>query len=133
MREKLVLDTGVLSLHFADDPSVRHFFDAVISGRSLGLITSVTLTEFYYKTCQKLGRESADARYFWLRDSQLQVVDVKDLARGAGLEKCRGSHSLSMADCFALSLAKAESAELVTTDAELARAAGTAGRHIRLD
>jgi hypothetical protein len=50
----------------------------------------------------------------------------------AGLEKCRGSHKLSLADCFALALTKYESAMLITTDGELAKAEGVEIRHIRI-
>jgi predicted nucleic acid-binding protein len=50
--------------------------------------------------------------------------------RLAGLEKCRNSPKLWLADCFALALAKSESALLVTTDGELAKGKGVAVRLI---
>jgi predicted nucleic acid-binding protein len=132
MNEKLVLDAGALSLHFADHPGVKHYFDAISAGRSVGLISGFNLAEFYYKTCQKLGKQTADTWYFQLRNSELEVVERIELVRLAGLEKCRGSHMLSLADCFALALAKYESALLITTDSELAKAEGAQVRHIRV-
>jgi predicted nucleic acid-binding protein len=132
MNEKLVLDAGVLSLHFADHPGVRKYFDAVIAGRSVGLVSSFNLAEFYYKTCQKLGKQTADTWYFQLRNSELDVVNREELVRLAALEKCKQSPILSLADCFALALAKAEGALLITTDRELAKAGGAGARHVRL-
>jgi len=89
--------------------------------RTSGYISNVNLAEFYYKTCQKLGRQTADARYYQIKRTRLQVVQDDDLTRSAGLEKCRQPLSLSLADCFALALAKREKALLLTTDRELSK------------
>jgi len=133
LNEKLVLDAGALSLHFADHPGVRKYFDAIISRRCNAMISSFNLAEFYYKTCQKLGKQTADTWYFQLRKStELAVIDREELVRAAGLEKCRESSKLSLADCFALALTKAEKALLVTTDGELARVKGINVRHVKV-
>jgi len=79
------------------------------------------MCEFYYKTCQKLGRQTADTRYYQVKKTRLQIVHDDDLTRSAGLEKCRQPLSLSLADCFALALAKREKALLLTTDKELSK------------
>lgn len=132
MNEKLVLDAGALSLHFIDHPGVRKYFDAIITKRSDGLIHCVNLAEFYYKTCQKSGRQTADTWYYQLRNSELSIVDREELVSAAGLEKCRQSPRLSLADCFALALAKSEHALLITTDGELAKTRGLSTKHIRV-
>jgi len=88
----------------------------------LGYISGVDVAEFYYKTCQKIGRQTADTRYYQIRRTRLQIVHDDDLTRGAGLEKCRQPLSLSLADCFALALAKRRKALLLTTDKELSKA-----------
>jgi predicted nucleic acid-binding protein len=133
VNEKIVFDTGALSLHFVDHPGVRNYFDSILSHRSRGLVSSFNLAEFYYKTCQKLGRQTADARYFQLKSSgELSIVYTDDLVRAAGLEKCKEPQSLSLADCFALALARQEKALLVTTDGELAKVKGLAVRLVKL-
>jgi len=96
MNERLVLDAGALSLHFADHPGVRRYFDAIIAGRSVGLVSGVNLAEFYYKTCQKIGKQTADTWYFQLKNSGLGIVHREELVRLAGLEKCRQSPNLSL-------------------------------------
>lgn len=132
MNERLVVDAGVLALHFTDHSGVRQYFDAMIAGRSAGLISSFNLAEFYYKTCQKLGKQTADTWYFQVKNSELSVIHREELVRVAGLEKCRQSPRLSLADCFALALAKAEHALLVTTDSELAKAKDVSVRHVKV-
>lgn len=132
MTGKLVLDAGVVSLHFAGHDGVRRYLDQIISGRSQGLISTFNLAEFYYKACQKFGKQTADTWYFQLRRTELKVVNKEELIRAAALEKCRHPQALSLADCFALALAKAEKATLVTTDGELARVGDVKTIHIKV-
>ncbi len=97
----------------------RNYFDMIDRDQALGFVSEVNLAEYYYKTCQKLGRVTADVRYFMLKASKLQVSNDESLTRAAGLERCRQQLDLSLADCYALALAKRERATLLTTDSEL--------------
>ena len=119
MTKAVVVDAGVLTLHFIDDLRVEEYFYSLDDGRIAGYVTGVNLAEFYYKTCQKLGRQTADTWYYQIKRTRLQIVHDDDLTRSAGLEKCRQPLNLSLADCFALALAKREKALLLTTDREL--------------
>jgi len=51
-----VIDTGVLTLFFSGENTVRNFFVDFERGRINGFVTSVNLSEFYYMTCQKMGK-----------------------------------------------------------------------------
>jgi predicted nucleic acid-binding protein len=113
------LDSGILTLHFAGDHRVKEFFDLISDGRATGLVAYVNIAEYYYKTCQLLGKQTADTRYYMLMASKLLMVQEESLTRLSGLEKCRQKLDLSLADCFALALAKREHATLLTTDSEL--------------
>lgn len=121
MKKAIVVDAGALALHFIDDPQVDEYFSAIDDGQVSGYITDVNLAEFYYKTCQKLGIQTADTRYYQIKRTHLQIVHDEDLTRSAGLEKCRQQLDLSLAGCFALALAKREKALLLTTDKELSK------------
>ena len=115
-----VFDTGALSLVYDRDPRLRQVLERLDSGSSKGLLSSVTLAEFFYKTCQRLGRDTASA---WSRQvSERMTVKAADpeLSTAAGLEKCRDSQ-LSLADAFALALAKSVHATLLTSDSGLAK------------
>ena len=104
---------------------MKRFFNDIEDETRQGYISSLNMSEFYYKTCQKLGKPTADLRYFQVRKTRLKVVETdEELTRTAGVEKCRQPHKLSLADCHALSLAKLLKATLLTTDGELAKSKG---------
>src|SRR3989304_3776095 len=92
MKSTIVIDAGVLALHFAQDPRVAEYFDKIDEENARGLVTSVNLAEFYYKTCKKLGRQAADTGYFLLRASKLQAVYDDALNRLAGPQKDASSN-----------------------------------------
>jgi predicted nucleic acid-binding protein len=126
-----VFDTGALSLFFAEDERLRRLVDGVRRGRDRGILCSVTLAEFYYKTCQSLGRDVAT---LWSRQlsERMQVVAAdQDMSLSAGLEKCRNG-SLSLADCYALALAIQAKGVLLTTDSALARSKAAEVRHFEV-
>ncbi len=115
-----VFDTGVLSLFYADDERLRQIVDKIHGERDEGLLSSVTLSEFYYKTCQILGRDVATLWSRQLSERMRVVGGDLDLSISAGMEKCRNSR-LSLADSYALALTKRVGGILLTTDSELAK------------
>ncbi len=115
-----VFDTGVLSLFYADDERLRPLVDKIHGERAQGLLSSVTLAEFYYKTCQNLGRDVATLWSYQLSERMRVVAADLDLSISAGVEKCRNSR-LSLADSYALALTKRVGGTLLTTDSELAK------------
>lgn len=115
-----IVDTGVLSLFFEGDRRVAGPFTEIERGAANGCITSPGLAEFYYKTCQKLGREVA-AVFSRRTEQRLKVVSPEvALAMETGLVKCR-DNELSVVDCFALALTRMTGGTLLTTDSKLAR------------
>jgi PIN domain nuclease of toxin-antitoxin system len=100
---------------------VKKYFDEVENGVKLGSISAVNLSEFYYKTCQKLGKSTADIRYYQIRNTMAVVDTDAELTRNAGLERCRQEADLSLADCYALATAKRLKGTVLTTDGELSK------------
>ena len=86
-----------------------------------GSVSAVNLSEVYYKTCQKLGKSTADIRYYQIRNTMAVVETDAELARNAGLERCRQQTDLSLADCYVLAVAKRLNAIILTTDGELSK------------
>lgn len=115
-----VFDTGALSLFFAEDERLRSLVNAIQGGRDVGFLSSVTVAEFYYKTCQTLGRDVATLRSRQISERVQIIAADLDVSLSAGLEKCRNSR-LSLADCYALTLTKRLRGLLLTTDSELAK------------
>ena len=119
-----LLDAGVIAIYFAGHASVKPYFDKVISGRATGLISEVNLAEYYYKTAQILGLETADVRYTMLRRRDFTIVPPDDvITRGAGVWKVKRP-DFSLADCFALSTLEARAQTLLTTDEPLSKVKG---------
>lgn len=132
MKDSVVVDAGVLALYFIDDDRVRFYFHGIEKGNIKGYMAHVNLSEYYYKTCQQLGKDTADVRYLSIMRSKIEIFMDEMLARDAGLEKCRHRLNLSLADCFALAVAKRLKAALLTTDGELAKVKGINVKHFKL-
>ncbi|MGQ9639839.1 MAG: type II toxin-antitoxin system VapC family toxin [Candidatus Bathyarchaeia archaeon] len=127
---RYVVDAGVLFLHFIDDERVKSYFEEVAQGKAQTFISDLNLAEYYYKTCEKLGREIADLRYHQVRGSDIiPVATDEKLTWKAGEKKCKYRGSLSLADCFSLALSELKKATLLTTDSELAKVKEVAVKH----
>ncbi len=125
-----MIDAGILFLHFIDDETVRPYLDEIITGKVQAFICDINLAEYYYKTCEKLGKKIADLRYHQIRGSNIIPVETDEtLTLKAGEKKCKYRGSLSLADCFALALAELKEATLLTTDSELAKVRETTVKH----
>ena len=60
-------------------------------------MAAVTLSEFFYKTCQKIGKSTADIPYYQVRTTELEVLETDaELPRVAGPEKCGQRLDLSL-------------------------------------
>lgn len=105
-------------MFFANDERLRPAVESIHGGRDEGLISSVTLAEFYYKTCQTRGRDVATLWSMQLSERMRVVGDDLDLSISAGMEKCRNNR-LSLADSYVLALTKRVGGVLLTTDSEL--------------
>ncbi|MEM2935564.1 MAG: hypothetical protein QW231_00105 [Candidatus Bathyarchaeia archaeon] len=89
MERKYVIDAGALMIHFAGDARVKPFIDEIFSGEAVGSICEVNLAEYYYKTCQKLGKAVADIRYRQIRGSKIICTSTNEkLVQIAGQRKC---------------------------------------------
>ncbi len=116
---KLVLDTGILMLILKGDPRVR---DLLYEDRNKYYTLMLNLIELYYKTEEKLGRETALTwfnRVLGVDDINIVSID-KRLALEAGRIKARYRYLLSIVDATIIALAKILKATLLTTDNRLA-------------
>ena len=95
-------------------------FDEVTTGRAEGYTCETSIAEFYYKTCEKLGREVAEVRHTSIRHSQMSILSIDErLTRIAGALKCIHRGKLSLADAYIVAAAKMLEGTLVTTDPRL--------------
>ena len=117
MKVRYIFDAGILALYFAGDQRVKIYLDEVFSGKAEGYISEVNLAEFYYKTAEKLGIETANIRYRMIRGSEIIALSPKgEVTRRAGELKLKYKNRLSLADCFLISHAEDLKAKIITTD-----------------
>ena len=120
---RYLFDAGALSLFYAGDRRVKTYFDEVFSERSEGYVSEVNLAEFYYKTGEKLGLETAENWYLQIRRSDVKVVAPNEnTTRKAARLKIKHDGKLSLADCFALATTSNLDASIVTTDSRIKKA-----------
>lgn len=90
--------------------------DAYASGAPL-LMSVVNAAEVWYTMARESNATRADQSL-----AELQQVGIRfwpvDLALALEAGKFKAAHRMSLADCFAAALAKAQQAELVTGDPE---------------
>ncbi|MBC7130093.1 PIN domain-containing protein [Candidatus Bathyarchaeota archaeon] len=100
---------------------MKKLFDNVAAERVAGYTCEVNMAEFYYKTCEKFGKDAAEVRSTSIRHSKLIVLTMNErLTRTAGRIKCIYKGKLSLADAYVLAAAKTYGATLITTDSQLA-------------
>lgn len=111
---------------------MKPYFDRVFSGEARGFVSEVNLAEFYYKTVQKKGLETAEVWYVQIRQSRIKAVAPNEqITRHAALWKVK-SRELSLADCFALATRDAGGGTLLTTDSVLKEAAGRTAVYVAI-
>lgn len=117
-------DTGPLFLYFGEDVRVKKLLDEVRSGKVVGSTCEPNLAELYYKTCEKLGRETARIRYLSVRRCGLTVFAPNEaLSRSAGELKCKHREKLSLVDAYVLAVATEERSTLITSDPRISEMA----------
>jgi predicted nucleic acid-binding protein len=117
---RYTFDTGPLLLYFGEDLRVKKLLDEVRHGKSAGSTCETNLAELYYKTCEKLGRETARVRYLSVRRSGLSVVAPNEtLSRLAGELKCKHRGKLSLVDAYILAVAIEQRSTLITSDSRI--------------
>ncbi|MDG7013437.1 MAG: PIN domain-containing protein [Nitrososphaerota archaeon] len=126
-----VFDTGALSLIYAKDERLRAVVERIECSEAEGLVSSVTLAEYYYKGCQWSGKDVALLRSRQHVERMTVMETSVGQSRAAGMEKCRNSR-LSLADSFVLALAKRQRGTILTTDGELAKERDVKVRYLQV-
>ena len=117
--QKLYLwDTGALFLYFADHYEAKTLMKKIESIQARGYIPQLVLVEFFYKTMEKLGRQTAEYQLTILKESKNIIIGIKDdLISGIGLIKL-SNRNLSLADCVIGVLCKLHKTIVITTDGD---------------
>ena len=117
MKEKYVIDAGVIALYFAGDQKVKEIVNDVYSGRAEAYMCEINIAEFLYNYAKVFGWGSALARHALIRNSPINIVGIDEyLTLEAAKLKLKYYNLLSIADCYLIALAKQRKAKVITTD-----------------
>lgn len=117
-----VLDSWALIAFFEGEPAagaVEEILDQANRDKHRLYLSAVNWAEIYYNTMREVSREAAEDQARMIANLPIDVIGVGDdlkLARQAAAFKA--TYRLSLADAFAVALAKEKKAELVTGDPE---------------
>ena len=121
--KRYIWDTGAISLFFMDHPKIKHHMREIVDNKALGYVPTITLSEFYYKTWQKFGKQAAQVRTITIsnlmEEIALEPVDKFEI----GELKIKNSQ-LSIVDAVILTLSRKHNATLLTTDTPLSKVKG---------
>ena len=117
LRERYVLDAGVLALYFAGRRDARKYIDLVYEGRAEAFMCEVNVAEFLYNYARVFGWDAALVKHSLLRSSPIRIVGVDEgLTVEAARLKLKYYNVLSLADCYLIALARQSKATIITTD-----------------
>jgi len=117
---KEVVDTRFLVEHFYSNQTeikrrTSKKLKELIENRE-GLLPTIVICETVQVTCEKRGKEEAEARYLSLVRSGLQIQDVnQEVAKEAGLLKCR-YRNIPIGDCIIAAIATINKAKVLSDD-----------------
>jgi predicted nucleic acid-binding protein len=111
-----IWDTGALSLFFANNNQTKELMKKTLEPYNKGHIPRLILSEFFYKTCQKLGKEIAQVRLVALRQKGFieEIIGESDVYQ-IGMMKIKYSN-LSIADCVLVQTAVNNKGVIITTE-----------------
>lgn len=111
-----VLDSYALLTYFQNEAGadeVKRLFKEAAAGRACLNLSVVNLGEVAYITWRKAGVEKQRALVSALELLPLTIVDA-DKEQSLAAAELKAGHPISLADCFALALARQVGGEVVT-------------------
>lgn len=117
---KKVVDTRFLIEHFYSTSAetkrkTSRKLRELIKNKN-GLLPTIVICETVQITCEKRGKEEAEARCLSLVRSGLQIQDLnQNTAKEAGLLKCR-HRNIPMGDCIIAAIALTNKAKVLSDD-----------------
>jgi predicted nucleic acid-binding protein len=123
VREHITIDTGPITLLFAEDvpEKVSSLFMRIIKGEYYAHVIPPVIAEAYKHICVLRGNQIAQSSMAMiLNDYPITLVEMTpSLTFKAGSLKCRFRDTLSNTDCFVIAHALLMNAELHTTEKDL--------------
>jgi len=115
-----VIDTRFLIEHFySEDAETKRKTSKKLrelAERKEGILPTIVISEIVRITCERRGKEEAEARHLLLLGSGLQIQGLdQNIAKEAGLLKCR-YRNIPMGDCIIAATAAVKRAKVLSDD-----------------
>ena len=99
--KRIFLDTGIFELFFSGNQTIKKIFNQIKNETIKAFTLELNLCENFYKTCEKLGKETAQIRIISLRNSKIKILELNDqLTIRSGIFKCKYPQILSLVDAY---------------------------------
>lgn len=116
--KKIFLDTGIFELYFMGNQSIKEIFNQIKNETIKVFTLELNLFEYFYKTCEKIGKETALIRNISIRKSKIKILDINmSLTEKSGFFRCKYSQ-LSTVDAYICGCADANNLLIYTTDSD---------------
>ena len=123
MRKKFIWDTGALSLFFMDHGKAKSIMQDIVNSKIQGFVPLIVISEFYYKTWQKFGKQAAEVRTISILDILEEISIQSDDKFDVGELKIKNPE-LSIVDAIILTLSDRYKGTLLTTDTPITEVKG---------
>ncbi len=115
--KSIFLDTGIFELFFSGNQTIKKIFNQIKNETIQAFTLELNLCEIFYKTCEKLGKETAQIRNISLRNSKIKILDINDqLTIRSGIFKCKYPQILSLVDAYISGCADLNNLIIYSTD-----------------
>lgn len=123
MSKKFIWDTGALSLFFMGHSKAKSIMLDIQNSKAQGFVPLIVISEFYYKTWQKFGKQAAEVRTISILDILEEITMTSEDKFDVGELKIKNPE-LSMVDAIILTLSDKYRATLLTTDTPITEVKG---------
>lgn len=123
MSKNFIWDTGALSLFFMNHSKAKSIMQDIMNSEVQGFVPLIVISEFYYKTWQKFGKQAAEVRTISILDILEEISMQSEDKFDVGELKIKNPE-LSMVDAIILTLSDRYKATLLTTDTPITEVKG---------
>ena len=119
--KRYLFDTNAISLWFNDaiPEKWKRQWNEIKIGKSKLILFEQLISETYYKNMKTHSKKNCKNKIFWLKslpNNYIYGIEDKDALNAGDIKVQYNDYDLSLVDCFLITIAKTNGAEIFTTD-----------------
>jgi predicted nucleic acid-binding protein len=116
--KRIFIDTGIFELYFMGINEIKTLFNKIKNETIHAYTLELNLFEYFYKICEKLGKDVAQIRNLSLRKTKIKIEEISDMiTEKAASFRCSNSQ-LSTVDSYICACADLNSLIVYSTDSD---------------